>query len=204
MATLGNTTTPAHNWFEQGVNTPPNQVATAYTMPSPGGTITELHAYFSLVAGSGATAFICMWDASGHTILNFWSGAVATGSASTGGQQWNGGLTNTPVFVSAGTVVYIGFSVQQANGFITTDESSGSSIWNTVAPGAAPGDLGAGFSSTGHFAIGSYAVYTPASAWVWNGSLWVSASEVDGYNGSTWGASTGIQVWNGSSWVDAS
>lgn len=200
MAQVGNSTTPTHNWFEQGVNTPPNQVATSYTMPAGGGTVTQLFAYYGLVAGGGATAFNCMWNSSG-TLLSFWSGAVALGSASAGGQAWNGGNTNAPVFVAGGTTIWLGFAVQQANGFFTSDESSGSSSWDTVAPGSAPGSF-TSTSSTGHNAIGSYAVYTPGEMWIWNGSAWVG-NTVQVWNGSAWASPTGIFVWNGSAWVNA-
>lgn len=201
MAVVGNNTTPTHNWFEQGVNTPPNQVYTSYTMPSGGGTITQLFGYFVLVAGSGSTAFVCVWNASGSTILCFWSGAVPTGSTGAGNQQWNGGNVNSPTFIAGGTVIVIGFSVQQANGFIASDESSGSSSWNTVAAGSAPGPLTGG-SSSGFNAVGAYANYTPGEGWVWNGSAWVNGPIVV-WNGSAWANPTGIQVWNGSAWVNA-
>lgn len=198
FSTVGDGATPGHNWFEQGVNTPPNIVASGYTMPSPGGTIYKLWAYFGLVAGGPATAYLCMWDASG-SLLGSVGVSVANGSASAGGQAWNGANLATPVFVASGATVYFGFAVSESNGFYTTDESSGSSIWTTNS--SVPNSLN-GNSSTGHFAIGAYAEYFPGVIHVWNGSSWLNG-EVQVWNGSAWANPTGILVWNGSAWVNA-
>lgn len=200
MATLGNTTTPGTNWFEQGVNTPPNQVAQAFTTPSGGGIIiTGIHAYFALVSGGSATAYCCVWDNSGNLIAHV-SVSVPNGTATVGGQQWNTATLGTPVYVAGSTSIYIGFSVAEANGFFTTDESSGSSVWNTQS--SVPGSLSGNTTSTMN-GIGAYVDYTPAGGYVWNGSSWV-ACDIQIWNGSAWVDPTGDQVWNGSSWVNGS
>jgi hypothetical protein len=200
MATVGNTSTPGHNWIEQGVNTPPNQMATAFTMPSGGGLITNLHAYFALVAGGSATAWCCLWDASGN-LLGSVAVSVPNGTASVGGQQWNTGALSTPIYVAGGATIYLGFAVRESNGFYTTDESSGSSIWNTQS--SPPASL-SGNTSSAHNALGAYADYTPVTAHLRRSGAWVTTGTIYVRRSGAWVQASTLQVRRSGAWVNGS
>lgn len=196
---VGNTSTPGHNWFEQGVSTPPNQVATSFTMPSGGGLITNLHAYFSLVSGGSATAWCCLWD-SGHTLIANVPVSVPNGSASVGGQGWRTAALGTPVYVAGGATIYLGFSVSESNGFYSTDNGSGSSVWNTDA--TPPGNLSS-LSSTPYNSIGAFADYLPVSIRVRRGGAWVQTGEVHVLRSGVQTQATRLAVRRSGAWVDA-
>lgn len=200
MATVGNTNTPGAggNFFFQGVNTPPNQVATLFTMPSPGGLITDLNAYFSTEANGTATCWLMLWDGAGN-ILADPAVSVAQGSNSLGGQAWHS-ASITPVYVAAGASIFIGFSVPQHNGFVTSTESSGSSLWNTTA---SPPAGFTGNSSTGFHAIGAYADFTPLTARVRRSGVWVATGSVFVRRSGVWTQATRLRVRRSGVWVDA-
>jgi len=196
MATVGNTTTPASNFFFYGVNVQ-NAAWSSYTMPAGGGLITQLNGFFDLDTGGPSTCFLCVWDSSGNLLASASVASVPAGSQSSGGQAWHSANLATPLFVAGGTLINIGWWVPQANGMVATTESTGTTFSGTQAgsPGTASGPA---VSSVG--ALGSYATYTPGNVWVWNGSAWVAGSLPSVWNGSA--QVQGIpQVWNGSSWV---
>lgn len=198
MATLGSTATPSTGWFEQGVNTPPNIVASPLVMPSTGGLIQQIACYLRCASGTG-NCYFCVWDVSGNLIAQCGPVGIGQGVTGAGAQQWYGPFnTASPVYVAGGSTIYAGFWVPEANGFITSYYGSGSSIWTTNA--SFPTSL-AGNSNTGHGQIGAYVIYQPAVIRVWNGSAWTLV-QPQVYTGSWTGASR-VQVWNGSSWVDA-
>ncbi len=198
MPSFGNTTTPNHNWFEQGVNTPPNQVGSHFNMPSGGGLITTLHAYFGLAAGGPATAWLCLWDGSFNLLASV-AVSVANGSASVGGQAWHSGTLATPVYRAGGASIFLGFAVAEANGFITTDESSGTSVWNTDA--TPPGNLAN--TSTGFNGIGAYADYLPVSARVRRGGAWAQTGNIYVRRSGVWTQATRVRGRRSGAWVDA-
>ncbi|GEM_PF-5282277 len=199
MPQVGNSSTPGSIYFFQGVNTPPNQVATAFTMPASGGLITNLHAYFATEANGTATCWLCLWDGSGN-LLGSVAVSVPQGTNSVGGQAWHTGALATPVYVSGGSTIYIGFSVPEHNGFVTTTESTGSSVWNTDA--SPPGSL-SGFSSTGFHALGAYADYQPVSARVRRSGAWVQTGLIYVRRSGVWTQATRVRVRRSGAWVDA-
>lgn len=198
MPTVGNSTTPGHSFFFQGVNTPPNQVGSHFNMPSGGGLITALHAYFSTEANGTATCWLCIWDGS-FNLLGSVPVSVAQGSNSVGGQAWHAGTLSTPIHLSSGQSFFLGFAVPEHNGFVTTDESSGSSVWNTDA--TPPGNLAN--VSTGHNAIGAFADYTPVSARVRRSGAWVQTGTIFVRRSGVWVQATRLQVRRSGAWVDA-
>lgn len=197
MATIGTTTTPAHNWIEQGVNTPPNQMASGFTMPASGGVITNLHAFFGLVANGPDTAWCCLWD-SGFNLLGSVAVSVANGTASVGGQTWNTGALATPIYIAGGATIYIGFAVKEVDGFFTTDESSGSSIWNTNA--SPPANIAS--TATPYNGLGAYADYLPVVVRVRRSGAWVVTGTVDVQRAGVRTQATQVAVRRSGAWVN--
>lgn len=160
MSTVGNTSTPSFGNQWLGTNQQ-NQVWSTFTMPSPGGTITALHAYFDLNSGTG-TPYCCLWDGSGNLLASVSLGSMSgTGNHSIGGQTWHSGTLSSGVFVASGATISLGFYFPQANGGTWSFNNSGSSSYNTQASG--PGSQ-SGSGSTGDGSIGAYADYTPGGA----------------------------------------
>lgn len=107
MATLGNSTTPTYGY--DSYQSSANQAAQLYTMPSPGGTITSVSFYGAADGSNHNTAYGCIWDSSGN-LLAQGSGVNTTGgSPSAGGQAWQTDTLTTPLYVAAGTQIYIGW-----------------------------------------------------------------------------------------------
>lgn len=165
MATLGNQTLGT-DWFLQGINVN-NACYSNYTMPTGGGLVTAISAYFDVDTGGPVTCYVCVWNSGTGALLASQSiASVPNGSQNASGQAWHTGNLNTGVYIAGGVGIDIGFWVPQANGFVCTCSGSGSSFYQVNA-GSSPSGLGAG-SSTGHTTIGSYITYTPG------GSFWIN------------------------------
>ncbi len=200
MPTLGSTATPNGVAFWQGVNTPPNVVASPLVMPAPGGILQQLAIYVRAESGTG-TMYGCVWDAGG-SLLAYW-GPIneGQGSNTSGGQQWYGPFDLlTKPFVPGGSTIYAGWWADEAHGFVTTAYPSGSSIWTTNA--SFPTSL-AGNSSTGHGAIGAYVNYLPVSARVRRSGAWVQTGNIYVRRSGVWTQVSRVRVRRSGAWVDA-
>lgn len=147
MTTLGYTATPGAGVFSVAANTE-NAAAIQATMPSPGGTITALHAHFRAFDSGSHTAWLCVWN-SGGTLLA--SVAVSVG----GGQQLYSANLASPIFVAGGTVLYIGFVIGSI-GYTVEYDSTGTS-YNGSNATSPPGNIS--FGSSGFGTIEAYADY---------------------------------------------
>ena len=166
MATLGNSTTPTYGY--NSYQSTANQVAEAYTMPSPGGIISSVSFYGSGDGATANTAYGCVWS-SGGTLLAHGSGvSTSGGSASAGGQAWHTDTLTTPLFVAGGTTIYIGWERSTGSYFDWSFASSGASVCYTAA--STPASFGSTASGPGLGTIGAYATYTPAGIQVNTGT----------------------------------
>lgn len=162
---VGNSSTPSGtSWFEEGVNTG-DQVATAFTMPSPGGFLTTLHAYAATFTGT-ATPELCVWDNSGSLLAS----VAASSSVSAGAPAWvSGTLLGNGQFIAGGVTIYLGWTCPAANGFYAAYNSGGSGRWNEQS--SPPGGLTGGSNvNTWTGTLGTYADYTPAGIYVNTGT----------------------------------
>ncbi len=193
---VGYTTTPSGGFFEFGTNTD-NQIGALYTMPTPGGLITALHAYCAVYNGfSAASGYLVLWDGSGNVLASV--GVTIPASAA-----WVTATLATPYFVASGSSIFIGWAAPAASGFYAEYNSvSGAAIDYNYDSGTIPGNLGTSHTRVSNEQIGAYADYTPSEAKVWNGTSWVYGA-VKVWNGTSWVAGA-VKVWNGSSWVSAS
>lgn len=169
MSTVGNTTNPTFGFVFTGTN---NEMGERFTMPSPGGLITNLHGYFSVNSGGPVTGYLCLWDASGNLLADT-AVSVANGTQSAGGQTWHTAALASSVYVASGATIYLGFWVPKSNGLIfSTYSTSSTEYWNGSFATGGPGALGT--TSTGHHDFGAYADYTPSVAHVRRSGAWVS------------------------------
>lgn len=194
MAIIGNQGTPGSGFACNGANSY-NQVWAQFSMPSGGGIITGLHAYFSTFTGT-ATCKIVVWDGSGNVLGSVDIGGVPSGSCSASGQAWRAG-SPTPFYVPAGTF-YMGFWCPQANGYQTSSESGGTSSKKLCnnSPCSASGG-----TSTTIGTLGVYADYTPGGiAHVYQTATGWQNGIVDAYDTGAWHDSQGVQAYSAGTW----
>lgn len=175
MSTVGSvsseSTIPSSGFAFQGLNVN-TQAWSTYTMPTPGGWITQLHAYFDAEVASGNGKLV-LWDGSGNVITSVAVNSIPVGSNSNGGQAWHHAVLATPVYVKGGVTISIGFWMPGASGFVISSLPSGTSSWNGVGF-TGPGNQG-GSGSTGIAAIGSFADYTPNKVKIRRSGVWNEA-----------------------------
>ncbi len=165
MSTVGNTATPGNAWHYVVSNN--YQAASSFTMPTPGGLVTELYGFFAAESASG-TGYVAMWNSSGSVLASASVGTVAVGTNTVGGQAWHSATLSTAVFVASGSTIYLGFWMPSASGLLWTDEASGGTGDYYIGGSSGPTALSGG-SADGN-AVAAYAVYTPAEAWVNTGT----------------------------------
>lgn len=170
MSTVGNTGTPGSGWALQGLNVN-TQAWSNFTMPSPGGWIKTLHAYFDAEVTSG-NGYLVLW-VGGAVFAKVAVNGIPVGSNSAGGQAWHQANLATPVYVKGGTSLSLGFWMPGACGFVFSSESGGSSSWNGVGYSSPGSQSGSG--STGVGALGAYADYVPNKLKVRRSGAWVEA-----------------------------
>lgn len=199
MATVGNTSAPSTN-YDYGTYSG-QQAASWFAMPSPGGSITDIHVYAKTESGSSHSGYVCIWDDSGN-LLTYASCTIP------GSEGWFSGTLGTPYFIASGTAIWIGVQTSDTStsGVYIHYNSSGSSTVDMAHNSTRPGALA---SITQHTSsvMGVYADYTPSEGWIWNGSSWVAGEVVinTGTSGSpVWSNPTGLDAYSGSSWVQAS
>lgn len=170
MAVVGNNTTPSFGDMHVGLNVQ-NQVWSTFTMPSPGGLLSDVWCFFDVEQSGPATAYACVWGPTGVLVAYTSIASVPNGNNTTGNEAWrggnfttvNGGDSTTAVgstlFVPSGTSISIGANASQSNGLDVSFASSGASAWGTLSS-PVPGNATSG-SSTGNGNIGAYCDYTP-------------------------------------------
>lgn len=175
MATVGSVsseTTVNAGYAFQGLNVN-TQAWSTFTMPSPGGRITQLHVYFSAHVATGNGRLV-LWDGAGNVLDSVAVNSIPVGSGAAGGQAWRRGtLSGFGVYVKGGSTISIGLWMPGASGFEISSVSGGSSKWNGVGY-TGPGNQ-AGSGSTGIGNLGAYADYTPCLRKVRRGGVWVES-----------------------------
>lgn len=162
---VGNATnTPNVGWYLSG---PGGAAASKFTMPTPGGLITDLHGYFNTHNGSGAHGWLCVWDGGNGALLIASNAFIVNNSNAAPGQQqwWHQSLSN-PVFIAGGRSLWIGFHCDQD--LVFSSGSGGSSNVKLMGTGG-PGSFG-GSGGSGIGIVGAYAEYTPSGCHVQRGS----------------------------------
>lgn len=159
MSTLGNTGTPSQTFSFYGSNVS-NNLGIAVTMPSPGGTITDLSAYF---AGHGGTitARLCVWDTSGNLLAQTGDISVGAGTGGAGGQSFHSASLTSSYFVPSGTQVVIGFWRHANQSDEWTEQNGGTEYQATQGSNSAPSNVS--WSTTGG-QPSIYATYTALAA----------------------------------------
>jgi hypothetical protein len=195
MATVGNTGTTSTN-SDFGTFSG-QQAASWFAMPSPGGSITDIHVYARTESGSSHAGYVCIWDNSGNLL-------TSASCTIPGSEGWFSGTLGTPYFIASGTDIWIGVQTSDTStsGVFAHFNNSGSSTVDFAHNATRPGALTNIVQHTSQV-MGAYANYTPSEAWIWNGSAWVPG-EVVVWNGSSWANPTELAVWSGSAWVQAS
>lgn len=160
MATLGNSTHPTFGW--DAYQSSANQAAQKYTMPTGGGTITSVTFYGSGDGSSHNIGYGCIWDSSGNLLAQGSGVSTTGGGQSAGGQTWHTDTLTTPLVVTAGTQIYIGW--QRSTSTLFDWSWAGDSA--TVAyhtSGNSPANFGSS-ASVQNGSIGAYATYTAGSS----------------------------------------
>lgn len=197
---VGDNTLTSSYFYDANSN---HQFWTNYTMPSPGGVVTDLYAY---VGGYNAatTGQLVLW--SGGNVL--WSSSSMTfpqGSQAGGGQSWLHASVPS-VFLAGGTSISIGFWA--AGAIIRTSGNAGGTAY--AQTGVSSPSTQSGGSVSGTSDLAAYLLYTPSEGYVNTGTsaspVWTAAPVY--VNTGTpaspvWTAVSGLQVWNGSAWVNA-
>lgn len=194
MSTVGNTATPAQGYYyDSGVA---SCRGSRFTMPSPGGFISTLHAYFDAY-NSSATGYVCLWNSSGTLLASASVGTVPTAGASIGGQAWHQATLSSPVYVASGATIYIGFSLPQSAGAVWTWENAGGNVY--YANSGSPGSLStsATYSTTGP--LGAYGDYTAGSIYASDGTTEQAGVLIYASNGSAW-QQCAVYCSDGSAW----
>lgn len=152
MATIGNKSKPTSSIVMTGLNNQ-NQVALKVTMPSDG-QITHVGAWMA-GNGGGATTKVCVWGSSGNLLRASASFNAPGQSLATGNYADEYHALTSPLDVSNGQVIYIGFSTDPTEARQWGLNGSGTHYRDTS--GSAGAD--ASFASQGN-SIGAYATYT--------------------------------------------
>lgn len=141
-------------------------------MPSPGGRITSVTAYFGAFTGTG-NGYACVWDGSGNLLGTGPINSVPAQSCSAGAQTFRTGvLSGYGVYVKGGTTLNLGFWMPSANGFSTSSEVGGGSSMKIA--GSSPTDLSGG-GSTGIGSLGVFGTYVPCLRKIRRGGVWVES-----------------------------
>lgn len=194
-ANFGNTANPPNGSYYY-VTSGKNQYASAFTMPTPGGFIKTIYAYFDLYSGSG-TCYVCVWDGSGNLLGDASLGTIGTGSFAINGQAWHSAsLSGNGVWVAGGSTVYLG--IWTPGNCLWTSDPSGTAYSNASgSPGsfASHGvEQGAGFPV--------YANYTLSEVKIRRSNVWKACPLYVRRSGA-WVPAT-LRVRRGTGWTSAS
>lgn len=162
MATLGNSTTPTFG-FDQFTSTA-NQAAQWYTVPS-AIVISSVSFYGSGNGASSNTAYGCIWSNTGVLLAQGSGVSTSGGSGSGGGQAWHTDTLTSPLYVAAGTQIYIGWQRSTATTFDWSFANDNATNVGYHTAGNTPSNFGAG-ASVQNGSIGAYATYSPAGVWI--------------------------------------
>lgn len=159
MANLGDVGPYGGGLWTDAVSSPKQWYIGPFTMPSPGGTVTDMYIECGPISGSNSVDF-CIWVGSGlaYRNQNHFIGAT---------QLQHQGSVN--LWVPGGSSVYIGLWRNNSGG------STANLQWHTGGPrdvlyqltGGAPASIGGGSNEygTNHFGdMAGYLVYTPLAA----------------------------------------
>jgi hypothetical protein len=166
MAEFGSHPGSFSNWEFTGLNTD-NMIAQALATAPELLDVTSISCFFG---GNGATvaAKLAIWNSSGTLLAATPQFTAPSGSQSVGGQSWQTQSLSSPLRLSAGQQVFIGW----------WRAPSGSAVWSYTASGDhkhktdTSGNVGSLAGNTDHAVgnIGAFATYTPVSL----GKVWVS------------------------------
>lgn len=197
MPTVGRTVTTGNNQWNQNTGSQ-NQIGSQFSMPETG-LIQTLHVY---VSGNGGTITgqLVLWDSSGNILGQTGNITFSSGSTGINGQALQSADLLTPVVVSSGATIYIGFwraSASTANyswinsgGIISPNPSA------STANVASPGTLAIGSTGTGQ--LTAYADYVKGGLGYYSGTAWVK-HPLNRWNGSAWQRHP-LKKWSGTAW----
>ena len=159
MATVGNTIVPFQTFGFYGLNSS-NILAIKASMPA-NGTITNVNCY---MAGHGATIhpIFCIWSSAGVLLAQTAQLTVGAGTGGLSGQSFQAGsgpALLTPLYVNAGTDIYIGFWRPASESDEWTEQNGGTEYQFYDGNNGGPGSPGAGWVSVGG-TPSFYATYT--------------------------------------------
>ena len=176
MSTLGKTTTPTTPTFGFFALSG-RQVAILQTVPSPGAIFSSV-SFWAATIGASDYIWGVIWDSSGNVLANGSGVLTSGGSASgTGASAWVTDTLTSPLFVPAGTQIFIGWQPNSAShstgwAFNGNDHSPDAEFHS--ASGSPSSFAGHTQMNSGgfHGAVATYATYTPAGGYVRRSGLW--------------------------------
>lgn len=196
MPTVGRSATDNTNFnTNQGSQ---NQIGSKFTMPETG-LIKTLHVF---VAGTGGTITgqLVLWNSSGAILGQTGNITFASGSSSLNGQSFQVADLQTPVLVSSGSVIYIGFWRNPSSSASYSWKNSGGIISPSPSAGtanvASPGTLAIGSTATGQ--LSAYADYVKGGLGYSNGSSFTKYA-LKYWTGSAFNRYA-LKRWSGSTW----
>lgn len=199
MAVLGDNTTPGSGfWFDTTTNKE-FWIARQFTMPYPGGYITDLNVY---AAGDGAstTYQIVIWDSSSNIVLQTGNQTLPSGTRAIGGQSWQRVTISPHKYLAPGNYE-VGFWASGA--IVWTFEGSGgvhfvSGISSPQPNTGANDEYGGG----GEGEIGAYANYILApDVRIRRSGAWVNANPFFIRRSGVWQQVEAVNIRRSGAWV---
>jgi len=147
-------------------------------MPSGGGTLTSVSFYGSGDGSSHNTAYGCIWDSSGNLLAHGSGVSTTGGSQSAGGQTWHTDTLTTPLAVTGGTQIYIGWQRSTGSTFDWSWANDSASVAYHTSSNT-PTNFGSGVTVQ-NGSIGAYATYTAGGTGngprIYRGGSWHSVT----------------------------
>ena len=205
MATLGKTATP--NTGTHGFNTgTAKAIAMLFTMPVTG-YITSVTFWAATITPNTDNIWGVIWDSSGNVLAHGSGVPTSGGSASgVGATQFYTDTLMTPLLVTAGTQIYIGWQPNSSSHSVAWAYNGTDHSPNAEQNSASGTPTGASFAghttSTPNGAVAAYATYTPAQIRRWHSGAWVAAS-VKRWHSGAW-VSAVPNRWHSGAWVPGS
>jgi hypothetical protein len=180
MSTLGKTATPntgTHGWYTLTAR----QVAILQTVPSPGAIFTSVTFWAATTTPNTDSIWGVIWDSSG-AVLAQGSGVSTSGGTSSlvGATAWYTDTLTSPLFVAAGTTIYIGWQPNSAThstswAYNGSDHSPDAEFHSASgSPSSFAGHSIMNNAGGSHGTVAVYATYTPAGGYVRRSGIWTA------------------------------
>lgn len=190
MATLGKTTSPSWPTFGW-IDTTAFTVAELYTMPAPGGIFRSVTFWAASHGAGSQKIFGVIMDSSGNLLARgpgvFTSGGVAV-DGNVGSSQWYTDTLQSPLFVAAGTQIYIGWCPNSSSVAVdwayNGNDHSPNARWKNTGGGTPTGAFFSGHSQMSPAgAVAVYGTYDPAGGYVMRSGVWTPGEADDRRSG---------------------